>query len=64
MPQGPKQVVRSHRLRARIAPEDDARLEACRHVQRAVYNLTVASVERCGGPVPVAADSRGQVSRE
>ena len=38
--------------KAKWTPELEASLTACRHAQRAVYNMTVAAVPEIGGPVP------------
>ena len=49
-------VLRSYRFRLQWDADAQACFERCWHVQRAVYNRTVAAVEAPGGPGASAAD--------
>ena len=50
-------VLRTRIYRARWTPTLDAALTKCRHLQRAVYNQTIASVPSRGGRVPASQQS-------
>ena len=50
-------VLRTRIYRARWTPTLDAALTKCRHLQRALYNQTIASVPSEGGRVPASQKS-------